>query len=347
MDGRMPKIAYWTGWLSPEKEAVSREVFALREHFNKSFIFGLSRYYSLKFSPRRRYLGCNVKLFPLFRVLSPLIERKFDLHHVFGSSSDWYFLSLVRSKPLVLTAALPGKWMRDFDYGRVSQLAVECARDERRFASLGISPLKIHKIYPGVKMPALREGEKADKRKGTWKLLWASTPHDRKDWAARRIDLVMDLMQMDPSLMLVVLGRKWPSEAMQEIGNIVKRRGLTERVEVIDRVFSDWADMYALADITVAPFQEGKSKPCPNSIVESMACAKPVLVSSQVGISDVVGESGAGGVFDLDAGAMKRALDAVRGDYGQYCQRARRCAEKHFTLERFIDQYAKLYGQVL
>ncbi|MCX5679744.1 MAG: hypothetical protein NTZ95_03700 [Candidatus Omnitrophica bacterium] len=51
------KIVYWTGFLEPDKEAVSKEVFELRRHFDGSFVFGMSKYYLMKHSFKERYFG--------------------------------------------------------------------------------------------------------------------------------------------------------------------------------------------------------------------------------------------------------------------------------------------------
>ena len=79
---RSLRVTYWTGWLSPEMEGCSREVFDLTAHFPRSRVLGLSQHYGLKMSRRKRYVGFNVRLYPLFRAVAPFWDATSDINHI-------------------------------------------------------------------------------------------------------------------------------------------------------------------------------------------------------------------------------------------------------------------------
>jgi len=285
MGGRMPKIAYWTSLLYPKKEAVSREVFSLHKHFKPSFIYGLSKYYWFKASIAKKYFGLNLHFYYFYRLLAPLLESRYDLNHIFGSTEDWHYLVSLKKKPIVLTAALPGMLMDCFDYDRISQLVVECEPDKAKYLKLGIPEKKISVIYPGVPLiPSLS----IEEPKKSFRLIWNSAPKEPENWEVRGLKLVFDLLKKDPSLKLVVIGRKWPTTSLVYFQELAASKGLTPQIEVVNRIFSDLGKMYQLGDATIAPYKQDYCKPCPNSILESLAHGKPVLVSNETGLAELI-----------------------------------------------------------
>src|SRR5262245_56435578 len=105
VSARHSRVTYWTGWLSPEMEGCSREVFALRQHFDHSRLVGLSQHYVLKAFRADRYLGINVRGYPLLRLAAPALEWASDINHIYGGLRDWFFLRMLRRRPLVVTPA--------------------------------------------------------------------------------------------------------------------------------------------------------------------------------------------------------------------------------------------------
>src|SRR4051812_25003418 len=103
------RISYWCGWLDPQMVAVSKEVFQLMDYFPRSFAFGLGPSHSFSYSPSRRSMGVNTRAYPLVRHLMPLIERRFDVSHVYTSLADWHYLNALGAWPIVLTLTQRGK----------------------------------------------------------------------------------------------------------------------------------------------------------------------------------------------------------------------------------------------
>lgn len=344
MDGGMPKIAYWTSLLYPKKEAVSREVFSLHQHFQPSFIYGLSKYYWFKVSLTKKYFGLNLRFYYFYRLLAPFLESRYDLNHIFGSTEDWHYLVSLKRKPIVLTAALPGKLMEDYDYDRIAHFVVECEPDKEKYLKLGLPEEKISVIYPGVPLISPLSIDKPGK---SFRLLWNSAPKEPDNWEVRGLKLVFDLLKQDRSLKLVVIGRKWPTASLVYFQELVASRGLTPQVEVVNRIFSDLGEMYLLGDATIAPYKQDYCKPCPNSILESLAYGKPVLVSNEVGLAELISREQVGEVFSLDPQSFYQACEKLRGHYMDYQRKTQLCAEKYFSIKLFVKKYKELYDEVL
>ena len=340
----MPKIAYWTSLLYPEKEAVSREVFSLHAYFQPSFVYGLSRYYWFKASLKKKYFGLNFKFYPFYRLFAPMLEMKYDLNHLIGSTEDWHLLVSLKKKPIVITAALPGKLMEGFDYARVAHIATECEPDREYYLKQGMPKKKLSVIYPGI---PLSEKTLASKPNKNFRLLWASAPRESKNWEVRGLHLIFELLKQDSTLQLVIIGRKWPTNSMSQLRTMIASHHLESQVEIVDKIFSDLKEMYALGDATIAPYKQGYCKPCPNSIPESLAYGKPVLVSDQVGVANLVVQEKVGEVFSLNALSFYDAIEKLRSHYVLYQSRTQSCAEKHFSLKKFLKSYQALYQQIL
>jgi glycosyltransferase involved in cell wall biosynthesis len=108
------------------------------------------------------------------------------------------------------------------------------------------------------------------------------------------------------------------------------------------------APMFHAADATVAPFvRKIRMKVCPTSLIESLACGRPILVSTKVGIADLVRDEQCGVVIAPTVDGFCRGIADLRSRYDYYAANARRTAERHFDLAECLRQHEVLYEEVL
>jgi glycosyltransferase involved in cell wall biosynthesis len=108
------------------------------------------------------------------------------------------------------------------------------------------------------------------------------------------------------------------------------------------------AGHYRGVHVTVAPFTDPeRCKPVPNSLIESLACGRPVLLTERTGLVAVVREAGAGRVCPPTGEGLAEHLDRLRADWGRYARNARRLAEGRFGVEKFVAGYRRLYAEIL
>jgi glycosyltransferase involved in cell wall biosynthesis len=115
-----------------------------------------------------------------------------------------------------------------------------------------------------------------------------------------------------------------------------------ERIPAIDRS----AHLYFSAEV---------NPPCPNAVIEALACGTPVLGFDTGALAELVGP-GAGQVvpyggspWELDApdlDALAEAARAILLNQASFREAARRHAETHFGLDAMVEAYLGFLLQV-
>ncbi len=337
-----PRVAYWTSSFQSDTEAVAGEVRLLRRRFRSSVAWGLSHRRWAVLSWRRGF-GLHPRLHLLFRAATRLLEPVFHLNHLFGSVGDWFYLAGARRRPAVLTMATAGPPVRRSLLDRVDRFVAEYPAGRVFLERLGIDRGRVRLIFPPVDLARFSPRPAPD---GPFRVLFASSPDDA-DWLeARGVPLILDAAALRPRFRFRLLWRPWGDSAARVLDGI-QQRGLTN-VELVVSACRDMAAAYNAAHVCVAPFTDAtRCKPAPNSVVESLACGRPVLVTETVGLADLVREGRAGSVCPPSGAALAEHLDVVRADWHQYAANARALAERWFGEETFLGSYQRLYEEVL
>jgi glycosyltransferase involved in cell wall biosynthesis len=143
----------------------------------------------------------------------------------------------------------------------------------------------------------------------------------------------------------LLLWRPW-GDSLPAIRSLVREHGLPN-VEIIPGRFANMPRWYQAAHVTVAPFTEiERCKPMPNSLVESLACGRPVLVTPEVGLAGMVRESRSGVVVAPHGEGIAEGLDRLRSDWRAHAGPARRLAVRWFSLGRFLEGYRRTYDEL-
>lgn len=337
-----PRVAYWTGASEPEMEAIASEVATLRRRFPASVAWGLSRRHWALLSRERGYC-LNPRLRLVFRAAVLLLGPAFQIHHVFGSLGDWSYLRAAGRRPTVLTVAAQSEPVDRALLARVDRFVVEYPGGEVPLERLGIERGRIRLILPPVDLerfaPAGAPG-------GPFTVVFASSPDDASWLEARGVDLILEAAALRPRVRFLLLWRPW-GDSLPRVWRWIERRGLTN-VELRVGRCADMAGCYRGAHATIAPFvRMDCCKPAPNSLVESLACGRPVLTTPGVGLAGLIREGRAGVVCPPEATALAEGLDRLHSDWGEFSAAARRLAERHFAVERFLTAYERLYRELV
>jgi glycosyltransferase involved in cell wall biosynthesis len=90
---------------------------------------------------------------------------------------------------------------------------------------------------------------------------------------------------------------------------------------------------------------------CPMSVLEAMACGKPVIGSRIGGIPELVGEGVTGLLFEPgDTAQLRNCIETIMGDIGvrrQMGSAARKSVEQHFSLARHNAALMPVYQSLL
>lgn len=348
---RALRVTYWTGWLSPDLEGGSKDVFALTGHFSRSRIFGLSRYYIARLSLRQRYIGLHVRFYPLFRLLAPWFDRTSDVNHIYGSLDEWFFLRALRRRPIVLTVATANTPPDLSMHSRVACFVTHSSRTTAELVARGVPAERIRLIYPGLDLtrfaarPAEAAGPDAWPASPTrrFRILFATTPNTGDGLTERGVHLLLEAAARLPDVEFFLPWRPWPA-APALIDRLIAQHRPGNNVHLRVQVVPDMRRLYRAADATIAPFlrTEG-TKICPTSLVESLASGRPVLVSTAVGIADLIRGEGGGEVFEPTVDGVCAAIASLRGNYATRAAEAGACASRHFDERLCFIRHEQLY----
>ena len=145
-------------------------------------------------------------------------------------------------------------------------------------------------------------------------------------------------------LRLVIVG---DGSLKQEVAELAKRRGLTDKV-LLTGLRDDVPEILAAFDLFVSPsLAEGFS----NTILEAMACGLPVVATDVGENSRLVVDGRTGRIVPpADAESLGAAIAAYCGSLDRMREdgaEARRQVEREFTIDRMVASYQAVYDRCL
>lgn len=335
-------VAYWTSALFPEMEAIAGEVALLRRHFRPSIAWGISSARWLQLSWRRGF-GVHPRMHWLFRGATWALQRAFRVNHIFGGLGDWFHLTAASKRPTVLTVATESAACDRSLLDRVDRFGVEWPGARDSLLRMGIDPERIDLIFPPVDLVRFTPGGFAD---GPPTVLFASSP-DRADWLeARGVKLLLDLAGLMPKVQFRLLWRPWGT-AFPQVQEWIRKRELVN-VELRREKVVDMAAEYGQVHVTIAPFTDmSRCKAVPNSLLESLACGVPVVVTDLVGLAEIIESENCGRVAAANPNRLCDAVEQVLATQKKLRAAARAAAENWFSAAGFIECYRRMYAQVI
>ena len=342
-------VTYWTTCcLEPRIEAISREVEILSEYFQPSRVIGINRHYQIRFSWKRSILGANPRFDLLFRPIIFFLERFTKISHVYGDITPWIFHKTLFKRPIIHTIASDkGQPVLNF-LNRCNHLVVQTRLSREKLLQAGCDPRRVHMIYPGVSLDQFAAVH--TKYNGVKpKILFATAPREEHELAERGVYLLLEAARACPEIQFSLLFRKWRT-SHTSIKNIQDNLAVNPaaNITITSEAVQNMAEMYLRHHFTIIPFTSPVGgKECPNSMIESMACGIPVLVSTCVPIAEFVEKTSSGVCFDPNVSSLLRAIDEGMSRWDSLSYNARKAAEKNFSLDAALNAYAALYDSAI
>ena len=338
-----PRVTYWTGTWDPAKEAISKEVCALRSGPRAAApVVAFAPAQPTRWRRHDRVLTLSDGAWPVLRAAAALLEPRGDITHVFGGHFSWHLFRALGRRPILLTAvaAHDGGSQLPRDPARV---VVEIDAGVEEWVNAGVPRHRITIVRPGVDLDWFAAAPSPAAARFT--LLFASTPSDPSQLDARDLPLLVEVARQRPDCDVIVPWRQW--------GDVAAARRALEALAppanfvVHHEEVRDMRRYYAGCHATVVSFAAGNGKACPNFVLEGFASGRPCLTTPGTGVARQVAASGAGVVADRDVAALSAAIDRLQAGWPGYAARARALAEEEFGLGRFLSQYERLYADIL
>ncbi len=338
-----PRIAYWCTSFEKGMEAVANEVATLRDAFPGSALWGVTGRTPFARLSRHDGLAFNPALQLLMRGVTRLLQMRYEINHVFGGLDNWFHLRALRDKPAVMTLAVDRSPTAMNLLNRIDRFVVEWPGGRQKLEALGIESQRISLIYPPVN---LEQFVPRPEPVGPFTVLFASSPEPAGEIEARGVDLIIEAARRRPQWRFCLLWRPW-GDALPRIQHLIEAAGVSNVALHVGRC-PDMAAVYPAVHATVfVPRNPMRCKPSPNSLAESMACARPVVASPAVGMAPLIESEGSGLIADDTVCGLVSALETIEGRWNAFARRARRAAERHFDQRCFVEQYRSVYEAVL
>jgi len=148
-----PRVTYWTGIWSPNREALTNEVQMLRGALAAGApVVSFSSGQRSGLSLRDHVIRLSAKRWLLLRASAAALERTGKVSHLFGEINAWHLLRAVGRRPVLFTVAIPGQPLELHWYRHVALFAAETQGLAEAVQAAGVEPSRITVISPGVEI---------------------------------------------------------------------------------------------------------------------------------------------------------------------------------------------------
>ena len=182
-------------------------------------------------------------------------------------------------------------------------------------------------------------------------LLVAGT-HYQRERVTLPLYVLKQLLDDGLAVTLNIVGRLAWENADSEVQELIRQLGLVSSVKISGTYTQVEAPaIYADADILL---HLKYKDPCPNVLVEAMACGLPIIGSASGGVPELIGESAGVALPVLDRWdqmqypeieGIKDAVLKVLRDMSIFSHASRRRAEELFSEKQWIGRHEKLFAQ--
>jgi glycosyltransferase involved in cell wall biosynthesis len=137
----------------------------------------------------------------------------------------------------------------------------------------------------------------------------------------------------------------WRSVFYGEIKSLIRELNIENNVKVVDGQI-DILPYYRRCSVTVFPIRDLTGSPhYPMSIMESLACGRPVIVSNKVKISKIIKEENCGEVIEPNKEDLYRAMVHIFNNYDELHGNCRKVAEKYFDFRKNLGVFVRRLGE--
>lgn len=262
-------------------------------------------------------------------------------NHIFAPTLFYFPIFNYLKKPIVYTVVASIQQQKKppniKKLNGLHRIVVSNQRDRLVLESWGIKNYSL--IHPGIDTSGFSPHPLALDREMT--LLLASAPWDKSQFYSKGVDLLLEAAANLPWLKLTLL---WRGLLFEELTKRIDYYGVTQKVEVINRKVNV-DDLLRRVHATVLLTNRADGIVAyPHSLIESLAAGKPVVVSRLIPIADYVTKNGCGVVVeDLRLDSLYQSIELLRNQYQSLVNNANIDVAQHFSVERMIDQYSRVY----
>ena len=271
------------------------------------------------------------------------LDRSVDLHHVtFPFFYQFPYFRLL-NKPVVYTAS--SSEMPSYKSIRNNpNVTYLCANSAVVSTIQKHTPAQIYHIIPGIDTTRWSSRPRSSSM-SPFKLLMASAPHSRDQFKSKQIYLLLDYIKQTPDIQLTLIWRGVDTEHMRQL---IDRYALQDRVRLIDQE----VDMQQYFDQCHATIllcdQNGVLKNYPHSLMESICCGRPVILSETTELAHMVERQSLGIIMnEYTIDSLDKSIAALESAYDSYQSNCRSFDKAQIDKTRYHSALEQVYQKVL
>lgn len=335
-----PRVCYavtYSSGVDPRHDAVAQDVAALAARTDGAIIRIAPPDPLLRIIRERWYGYAQL----------PALARACDLIHIFNPRLFYFPALAFLKKPIVysVVGGVRADALRftPAHFRNVSRILVSNARDARTLGEAGYE--RVHVIHPGINLSGFEPSPAPPAAPGQpFKLVCASAPWNESQFKIKGIDALIAAAEALPNLQLTFLWRGVMAAVMEQR---IARSAAAERITFINAQADVAAHLRNAHAAVLVSDQTEAIKPYPHSLMESLACARPVLISQQIPLSEDVAAHGCGVVVDgASAGAVREGIARLMAGYASYAAGAAAFPLQPFSRERWVGEHLNVYGEL-
>lgn len=322
----------------PAAEAISQEIELLRTQHPGPLVYINPNIHRPTWLPRipRLFFGWH-KLAALWQMER---DRDIDLHHFYNPDPFAYPVLRWLRKPVVysLSGGLTPHFKHDY-FARMGAITTLSDADQQTLQQRGLR--NVFRVRPSVDATRFTIHPLPLTQDGPIRLMMASAPWTLAQFASKGIDALLAAAQRNPRLHLVLL---WRGVLLDEVRRRIAAAGVAERVTVIDGLADVNAVLATVHASIVLAADAQIIKAYPQSLLDSLAAGKPILISRAIPFAQDVERFHCGQVIEtVTPEAILHAFNRLIAHYPTHTTAAQTLTQSHFspaaTLASFTEAY--------
>ena len=285
--------------------------------------------------------------------VSRKLRKKMIYGEMIGEAKKRLKLGSMKDTPLLFKIFSPDLYLMK----RVRKVVMQNEEVRSELVSSGkIEPEKVTAISLGVDTSEFYPDINAGNIKERYGLndktiiLFASTIFPRKgvEYLIRAANIVVNQLGYKDALFLLK-GKEAEKEYLERIHKLIGEYKLEENVKMITGFLphEDVKRLYVASDIYVLPSLE---EPCPTSLLEPLACGKPLIGTNVGGIVTMIKDGWNGFLVEPAnekelAEKIKYLIDHPEG-WEELGRNSRKLAEEKFDWGKIAEKYLEVYEEV-
>ena len=284
--------------------------------------------------------------------LSRKLRKKMIYGEQIGDEEARLKLAHKRDVPLPLRIFSPDLYLMR----RVKKVVMENERRKTRIVSAGkIKPENTTAISIGVDTREFNPDISIDNVKEKYGLndkttvLFSSDIIPRKgvEYLVRAADIVVNQLGYKDTLFLLK-GKVSEKVYLENMRKLIEDYKLVENVKIVGYIpWEDLKRLYVASDIYVLPSLE---EPCPTSLLEPLACGKPLIGTNVGGIVTMI-KNGWNG-FLVEPANEKELAEKIKylidhpEKWDEMGKNSRKLAEEEFDWSKIAEKYLEVYEEI-